>query len=44
MNKSGESILESSPSIPEDVSGVALNETDYIAFGYQALDASGVGF
>ena len=27
-----------------DVSGVALKETDYVAFECQAFDASGVGF
>ena len=44
MNKSEGSILESPPSIPADVSGVALKETDYIAIECQAFDASGVGF
>ena len=32
MNKSGGSILESPPSMPADVSGVALKETDYVTF------------
>ena len=36
--------MESSRSIPANVSGVALKETDYIAFEYQAFDASCVGF
>ena len=27
-----------------DVSGVTLKETDYVAFGCQAFDASGIGF
>ena len=31
MSKKEGSILESLPSMPEDVSGVALKETDYIA-------------
>ena len=44
MNKSGGSILESLPSMPADVSGVALKETDYVAFECQSFDASGVGF
>ena len=44
MNKSEESILESPPSTPADVSGVALKETDYIAIECQAFDVSGVGF
>ena len=44
MNKSEGSILESPPSIPADVSGVALKETDYIAIECQAFDASRVGF
>ena len=44
MNKSEGSILESPPSIPADVSGVALKETDYIAIECQAFDASSVGF
>ena len=44
MNKSEGSILESPPSIPADVSGVTLKETDYIAIECQAFDASGVGF
>ena len=44
MNKSGKSILGSPPSIPADVSGVSLKETDYIAFEFQVFDASGVGF
>ena len=30
--------------MPVDVSGVALKETDYVAFDCQAFDASGVGF
>ena len=30
--------------MPADVSGVALKETDYIAFEYQAFNASGVSF
>ena len=44
MNKNGGSILESFPSMPTDVSGVALKENDSIAFECQAFDASGVGF
>ena len=44
MNKSGGSILESLPSMTADVSGVALKETDYVAFECQSFDASGVGF
>ena len=44
MNKSGGSILQSPPSMPADVSGVSLKETDYITFEFQAFDASGVGF
>ena len=44
MNKSGGSILESPPSIPADVSGVALKENDYVAFDCQEFDPSGVGF
>ena len=44
MNKNAGSILESSPIMPADVSGVALKETDYIALECQAFDASGVGF
>ena len=43
MNKSRESILELPPSMPADVSGVALKETD-VALQCQAFDASGVGF
>ena len=30
--------------MPADVLGVALKETDYIAFECQAFDTSGVGF
>ena len=37
-------VLESPPSMPADVLGVALKETDYIAFECQAFDTSGVGF
>ena len=44
MNKSGGSILESSPSMPAEVSGVALKETDYVALECQTFDASGVRF
>ena len=44
MSKKEGSILESLPSMPEDVSGVALKETDYIAIECQAFDASVVGF
>ena len=44
MNKSGGSILESPPSTPADVAGVALKETDYVAFECQEFDPSGVGF
>ena len=44
MHKSWGSILESQPSMSADVSGVALKETDYVAFECQAFDASGVGF
>ena len=37
--------MESSPlGMPADVLGVALKETDYIAFECQIFDASGVGF
>ena len=43
MNKSGGSILESPPSMP-DVSGVAPKETDFVAFECQAFDASGIAF
>ena len=32
MSKSGESILESPPSMPANVSEVPLKETDYITF------------
>ena len=42
MNKNGGNILESTPSMPADVSGVALKETDYVIFECQAFDASGV--
>ena len=38
------SILESFPSIPVDVLGVAPKETDYFAFECHAFDASGDGF
>ena len=44
MHKSWGSILESQPSMSADVSGVTLKETDYVAFGCQAFDASGIGF
>ena len=44
LNKSGGSVLESPPIMPADVLGVALKETHYVAFEYQASDASGVGF
>ena len=44
MSKSGESILESPPSMPANVSEVPLKETDYITFECSAFDASGVDF
>ena len=44
MNKGGESIMKSLSNMPANISGVALKETDYIAFECQAFDASGVGF
>ena len=43
MNKSEESMVESSRSMPVDVSGVALKEADF-AFECHAFDTSGVGF
>ena len=30
--------------MPADLSGIALKETDYVAFECQAFDASSVGF
>ena len=44
MNKGGEILMKSLSSMPADISGVALKETDYTAFECQAFDASGVGF
>ena len=44
MNKGGESIMKSLSNMPANISGVALKETDYIAFECQAFDAFGVGF
>ena len=44
MNKIGESLLKSVPSMSADISGVALKEIDYVAFEFQAFDASVVGF
>ena len=36
--------MKSLSNMPANISGVALKETDYIAFECQAFDASGVGF
>ena len=44
VDKNEGSRVESSPSTPWNVSGVALKETEYIAFECQAFDPSGVGF